>query len=462
MSCRKIVGSGSYGTVYDQGNGKVTKEMELVFENTSDQLDIQESILREICFLSSIYHPFILPIDNVQRNDRILSFDLEKFGQDIYKQIFEMSYNERVKILPQIIHTTASVLKDLDSLNLCHGDLKPPNILYDVSKNEIRIIDFGGVKHYPELNDQQTCTAVFASPEHLFENELTISADIFSLGLITKFLLYKSVEEVEDIENAYNSKNEKYPLYEGNIMSSLSRSTENLLIKCENMLIIDPEYRPQPHEILSWSELYKASNNTIERKDYLWAFVSNNGYVPNRWNRFKHLNLNTREVGVEYIFHISDKICFWKINPNAVKIPVHAVWIFDMYMDTLSPDYSKTDKFQLILLSCIILASSMDEIKTLDSYTKDCNEKYTTEEIINMVWTIFSTLNYQLFFDNFVSHLEYEVLINPTVVMYMMINRDYIAKTCKQKVSIYNKIYEKPLDLSKINFKKIHSKFAVK
>ena len=92
---------------------------------------------------------------------------------------------------------------------IIHRDLKPENILVQIEKNQIinlKIIDFGLSCYETELEtnieDLMRCgTKHFAAPEILiFKKDYDKSIDVFSLGMILYFILYKDLP-LEDLDS---------------------------------------------------------------------------------------------------------------------------------------------------------------------------------------------------------------------------------------------------------------------
>ncbi|OQR97697.1 kinase [Thraustotheca clavata] len=84
----------------------------------------------------------------------------------------------------QILVSVAEALAYLHSMYIDHRDLKSPNILFD-SKKVVKLADFGIAKEDMEVTMAQGVgTYRWMAPEVLMQTSYTISADIYSLGII--------------------------------------------------------------------------------------------------------------------------------------------------------------------------------------------------------------------------------------------------------------------------------------
>lgn len=99
-------------------------------------------------------------------------------------------------------YVVASLLQILNDLNmeehLGHRDIKPDNILID-RRRAIRVIDFGLARVFQPLREHLTATTsnvgsmAFAAPEAYFDRTFSRTSDIFSLGLVLRFMILGEV-----------------------------------------------------------------------------------------------------------------------------------------------------------------------------------------------------------------------------------------------------------------------------
>ena len=88
-------------------------------------------------------------------------------------------------------------LKDIHNCGVIHGDIKPSNIVLDISNKNIKYIDFGNsiYEDSQEENDFEiTCTSNYRAPEIFLGQKFhTYNFDIWSLGCIFSELITKKV-----------------------------------------------------------------------------------------------------------------------------------------------------------------------------------------------------------------------------------------------------------------------------
>ena len=198
------------------------------------------------------------------------------------------------------------------------------------------------------------------------------------------------------------------------------------------------------NQVYYWNEYQEYDKN------YLWAFVCNNGYVQCRYNRFKNMNLEIREIVISWLF----EICFHHSFNISMKIFVQATWIFDSYIDKITNDNIRKGDMQLVGISSLIIAISLSTLCNFEVYKNLCDGLYDSLQVIDRIWEILQVLEYKLFVDNFITILEdKKIRVFPRVIEYMMCNREFITTTAKQKAIIYEKLYTKKLDSTKLKSK---------
>ena len=114
-------------------------------------------------------------------------------GGDLLSYITKTNYRLPEQRTCEIIHKLCMAIYYLLSYGIIHRDLKPENILMtDESKNaDIRLLDFGLSKI---VGPNQKCTEPygtlsFVAPEILRGKPYDKSVDLWSIGIITFFLL---------------------------------------------------------------------------------------------------------------------------------------------------------------------------------------------------------------------------------------------------------------------------------
>jgi serine/threonine protein kinase len=118
---------------------------------------------------------------------------LDEYVADI-SEASVLSEEDAVKSAIDIMLALCDVLEFLHSCPepIIHRDIKPSNIIYNPETGDVTLIDFGISRRY--LSDAETDTACFgthkfAPPEQYGYAQTDCRTDIYSLGVVMRFLL---------------------------------------------------------------------------------------------------------------------------------------------------------------------------------------------------------------------------------------------------------------------------------
>lgn len=133
----------------------------------------------------------------------------------------------------------ANGVKYLHHFGIIHRDLKPENIMMsDKSENPIlKIVDFGlsKVLGKEETSNESYGTLVFAAPEIILKKNYDKAIDIWSLGVITYFLIcgnYPFYTKENDLKKiAYQITKEEI-IFKGKIWKNISINARDIILKC--------------------------------------------------------------------------------------------------------------------------------------------------------------------------------------------------------------------------------------
>jgi serine/threonine protein kinase len=171
---------------------------------------------------------------------------------------------ERLKgegmLLPElalpVLKDVVSALAAAHAIGIVHRDVRPENILWDEHSDKALLVDFGisalfastGVK-MTELSDAKPVYGdpLYASPEQVRNEDLTVQADIYSFGVLAYELLtgegpYGARSAVELLEAHLHEE----PKDLVKIRSDLEPNTANVLRRC---LAKDPGQRPAASDV---------------------------------------------------------------------------------------------------------------------------------------------------------------------------------------------------------------------
>ena len=263
----KILGSGSFGTVYLVKHRELHKYFAMKVIQKNPHIN-EENLLNEIALLKKMDHPNIL---------KILDFFSLKMEYNIITEFCQEGelYKEIKAKAPFTEELSAYYIREIllavhycHNMKIVHRDLKPENILIvQRMKNgfhPIKIIDFGTAKVFSKTKKEHLLigSAYYIAPEVLNKN-YNEKCDLWSCGVILYFMLcgkvpFNGKNEKELFENINKGKYdlESYP------WGIISENAKDLIKK---LLILDTKKRLSAEEALkhSWFniEIIKEMNN---------------------------------------------------------------------------------------------------------------------------------------------------------------------------------------------------------
>ena len=189
----EIIGLGAFGDVY---RGKINKEYVAIKEikklKTNEKKFVEETeIMKKIESDNSVKL-----IERVETEDsfyiisELCDLSLEEY---LNKRKESLSIEE----IKELLIDLNKGLKVMNNYNVIHGDIKPSNILLSLNKNNVnkvcfKISDFGLSKLNENIKSKSvTGTSQFLSPECLKGQRISDKSDIWSLGILIYYLLFK-------------------------------------------------------------------------------------------------------------------------------------------------------------------------------------------------------------------------------------------------------------------------------
>lgn len=185
----KKIGEGTFSTVWVGENENFNNYVAVKILPKED-VPSSKSMTRfnrEINLLKSMNHPFILHFYELIEDDKCFYLVLEHVENDNLAEFItrKRKLDDRIAL-----HIFLQLLNGLDYLHnevkVIHRDLKPENVTLD-KNNNIRIIDFGLSKTLSEDSPKlfAACgSPAYVAPEIILGSGYTVSADIWSLGVI--------------------------------------------------------------------------------------------------------------------------------------------------------------------------------------------------------------------------------------------------------------------------------------
>ena len=190
---RELIGSGSFGCVYEALN-KMTK-IKVAIKALNKGLIKKEhnlpQVQREISLMYQMQHPNIVKLYTHFEDEDNLYLVMELItNKDLLEKLKKqdkgyLPEKEALKYITQIV----KALKYLHSQNppIIHRDLKPENVLIDKDDN-CKLADFGSANQ-KVLTATFVGTPLYMAPEMLLKNEYDQHLDIWCLGVLIYELL---------------------------------------------------------------------------------------------------------------------------------------------------------------------------------------------------------------------------------------------------------------------------------
>jgi len=217
---QRELGRGAMGVVYLGLDPKISRRVAIKTfsyrEFDSSQLEtLKERFFREAEAAGRLNHPHIVTVYDVgEENDlAFIAMDYVE-GKSLDRFVAESGLLPISEVY-EIIADVAEALAYAHQQNIVHRDIKPGNIMYDQSRGQVKVADFGIARI---VDDSKTKTGdmlgspVYMSPEQLKGARVTGASDIYSLGVTLYQLLTGTLPfNGDSIANlAYQILNKKY------------------------------------------------------------------------------------------------------------------------------------------------------------------------------------------------------------------------------------------------------------
>ncbi len=189
----RLLGRGGMGTVWlaERHDGQFRKHVALKLVNAGvDQADLRARFLQERQILANLQHPNIAALfDGGVVADGRPFFALEFVdGRSINEFCDEekLGVRERVRLFLQVLRAVSHAHQRL----IVHRDLKPSNVLVTREK-VVKLLDFGIAKLLQHPSEAGPMTQIgdramtprYAAPEQIRGDPITVSTDVYALGV---------------------------------------------------------------------------------------------------------------------------------------------------------------------------------------------------------------------------------------------------------------------------------------
>jgi WD40 repeat protein/serine/threonine protein kinase len=184
------IGAGNFGAVYRACQVSVAREVavKVILPDYANHPDFIRRFETEAQLVARLEHPHIVPLFDYWREPDCAYLVMRLLPHNLRLRLEEgpLGFQEVAQLVDQI----TSALAMSHRQGVVHRDIKPDNILLDVSGNAY-LTDFGLAKVMSLQDDEEGVTGspAYMSPEQLTSDPLTPQSDMYALGVVIYELL---------------------------------------------------------------------------------------------------------------------------------------------------------------------------------------------------------------------------------------------------------------------------------
>lgn len=197
-----LLGKGAMGAVYLARDARINRSVALKVVNLEREFDAsgldaaRARFFQEAESAGRLHHPDIVMVYDASEVDGRAYIAMEYVCGKPLSVYVPPGNALPVSTVVELIARAADALGYAHENNVIHRDIKPANLMYDVTENQLKIMDFG----VAQLNDTVRTrtglilgTPAYMSPEQLHGDTLSGHSDLFSLGVTLYELLIGEV-----------------------------------------------------------------------------------------------------------------------------------------------------------------------------------------------------------------------------------------------------------------------------
>ena len=194
----RVIGSGSYGTVFQAIYLETNEEVAVKIVSKDNKKPNQiTKIKQEVNILKQLKHKNIIEFKNYIETKTKLYIIMEYIENGTLKNLIDIRKTANVfftdEEISSIMKSLFKAIHYLHSFQIVHRDLKPENILISDMNDfsSIKLADFGLSAQYFEIKEEfEVCgTLIYMAPEQIVKKFYSKSIDIWSCGIIMYILL---------------------------------------------------------------------------------------------------------------------------------------------------------------------------------------------------------------------------------------------------------------------------------
>lgn len=187
---KDYINEGTFGYVWSAVNLETDEIVALKIPKDQERGD---HALSEGIKLIGEQHSNIIQINWMGRIDGIFIIEMELFkGESLAEELDDFGFKspKTIKEVCQIFLEILDGVEFLHNKNICHGDIKPQNILFN--SKDVKLTDFGTSKFIEDVFIKTVDaggTWAYMAPEVAGSNKRYLISDIYSLGVLLYQLL---------------------------------------------------------------------------------------------------------------------------------------------------------------------------------------------------------------------------------------------------------------------------------
>jgi len=192
----KVIGNGSFGVVFQarlHENDQIVAIKRVLQDKRFKNREL--NIMRKLDHCNIVKLIYYFFNDGERKDDIYLNLVLEYVPETVYR-IVKHAIKNKQAIAPLYIklymYQLFRSLAYIHSLNICHRDIKPQNLLLNAETGVLKLCDFGSAKNLVrnEPNVSYICSRYYRAPELIFgATDYTTMIDVWSAGCVLAELI---------------------------------------------------------------------------------------------------------------------------------------------------------------------------------------------------------------------------------------------------------------------------------
>ncbi len=183
----RLLGEGGTGTVYKAQDVFLEAEVAVKILNKALTFDKQaiDSLKQEALIAMRLSHPHIVHLHNLDKVGPRFFLVMEYIEGSTLRGLLDVYGYLKLETVTQALSVCADALSYAHRKGVLHNDLKPENLLL-TEDGVLKIIDFG-IACLINTRQQEFImgTPAYMSPEQIRGEDLDVSTDVYSMGIIT-------------------------------------------------------------------------------------------------------------------------------------------------------------------------------------------------------------------------------------------------------------------------------------